>query len=133
MLKFSKLKLSNKASPATLLPQLIALKSENPVENTNKRANNYEWVIQNKVKYDTNTDKDYLVLANFNRGHHTKTKYIVYGSIVGTLDCGDELPTGYKNMVQTYYLNREDSKSEIRTIAFENILAINNIGNKLVF
>ena len=53
--------------------------------------------------------------------------------MVGTLDCGDELPTGYKDMVQNYYLNREGSESEIRTIAFENILAINNIGNKVVF
>lgn len=115
------------------IASVIARKSESLVENTTKRTNNYEYVIKNKVKYNTNTEKDYLVLANFNKGHHTKTKYIVYGSIVGTLDCGDELPTGYKDMVQNYYLNREGSESEIRTIAFENILAINNIGNKVVF
>lgn len=115
------------------IASVIARKSENLVENTTSRTNNYEWVIKNKVKYNTNTEKDYLVLANFNKGHHTKTKYIVCGSIMGTLDCGDELPVGYKDMIQNYYLNRGDSVGEVRTVAFENILSINNIGNKIVF
>lgn len=97
------------------------------------RTNNYEWVIPNKVKHNSKTDKDYLVLANFNKGHHTKTKYLLYGTMVGTLDMGSSIDPGYTHLVIDSYYKKSTSPCEVKTVSFENILRINGVGEKMSF
>ena len=116
------------------IASVIARKAEQALEeSTTHRANNYEWVIRNKVKYNTKTDREYLVLANFNGGHHTKSKYILEGTFVGTIDMGDTIDDAYEHIVIDSYYKRPDSYGEIKTIAFDNILRINNMGQKVYF
>lgn len=97
------------------------------------RANNYEWIIPNKVKHNSKTDKDYLVLANFNGGHNTKSKYILYGTTVGTLDMGSSIDPGYAHLVIDSYYKKSTTPCEVKTVAFENILRINGVGEKISF
>lgn len=106
--------------------------NENEKETT-QRANNYEWVIKNKIKHNSKTNKEYLVVANFNKGHHTKSKYILYGTSVGTLDMGDVIDSHYSHLIIDSYYKNHSSASEIKTISFENILRINNVGQKVTF
>ena len=96
------------------------------------RKNNYEWVIRNRVKHNTNTDKDYIVVASLPTGHHTKVKYILDGTFVGTIDMGDSIDSHYKELVIDSYF-KESPPSEIKTIAFDNILMINQAGDKIIF
>lgn len=97
------------------------------------RANNYEWLIKDRIKHNNNTNKDYLVVATLPGGHNTRTKYIISGTFVGNIDCGSEIDSHYKHIVLDSYFKRADEQREIKTVAFENILRINNVGTKITF
>ena len=98
-----------------------------------KVTNNYVWLSKNRIKYNTNTHKHYLVVASLPVGHHTKVKYILEGSIMGTLDMGNAIDGPYKHIVLDSYFKRSNDCNEIRTISFENVIAINKIGYKVNF
>ena len=96
-------------------------------------TNNYEWVVSNRVKHHTKNDKDYIVVANLPKGHHTKTKYLLEGSIMGTLDMGSSIDGHYKEIVIDSYFKPSTYSEEIKTICFDNVLMINNLGTKICF
>ena len=100
---------------------------------TNTRANNYEWVIKNRIKHNNKTDKDYLVVANLPVNDNIKVKYILQGSTIGIIDMGTEIAHNYKEIVIDSYFKKAFEKPEIRTIAFENIIRINNLGDRVSF
>lgn len=102
-------------------------------EETTQRANNYEWVVKDKIKYNSKTDKEYLVVANLNKGHNTKSKYILYGTAVGTIDMGNSIDSHYSHLVIDSYGKNKSTPSEVKTISFENIIRINNVGQKITF
>lgn len=114
------------------ISSVIARKNES-VTTTRNTTNNYVWLERNRVKYNTNTHKHYLVVASLPVGHHTKVKYILEGSLIGTLDMGCEIDGPYKHIVLDSYLRRGNEYNEIRTISFENIITINKIGSKVKF
>ena len=97
------------------------------------RRNNYEWVIRNRIKHNKHTDKDYIVVAILPEGHHTRTKYILSGTFVGTIDMGDTIIDSYKDLVVDSYFKRAEQPHEIKTIAFENVLMLNNVGSRINF
>lgn len=98
-----------------------------------KKADNYEWVIKDRIRHNTKTDKDYVVLISFNKGHNTKVKYIIEGTFVGTVDMGDTLEQPYKHIVLDSYFSKKSTSTEFRNVSFENIIRINKIGTKVVF
>lgn len=96
---------------------------ENGIEKK-PRVNNYEWVIKNKVKHNNKTNKDYVVLAKLNNHSNSKVKYVVEGTMVGTLTMDGSLSDAYKKMViESYFKN---GGAEVKTISFDNILKIGN-------
>lgn len=97
------------------------------------RKNNYEWIIKNRVKHNTNTEKDYIVVATLPTGHHTRVKYILGGTSVGSIDMGDSIDVHFKDFVIDSYFRKSVEVSEIKTIAFDNILMINKLGAKITF
>lgn len=115
------------------ISSVIARRAEQALEEAVKRTNNYEWVIRNKVKFNTKTEKEYLVLANFNKGHHTKTKYILEGTFVGAIDMGDTIEPAYAHLVIDSYYKKSENPGEIRTVAFDNIIRINSVGQRVFF
>lgn len=111
--------------------ELEAQQGKEPVE----RTNNYEWVIENKIKHNRATEKDYLVIANLPKGHHTKSKYIVT-TLEGqtTYSSLDFLQNPeLRELVINSYWTPSQSGGEVRNIAFDNILAINRNGVKVTF
>ena len=97
------------------------------------RRNNYEWIVRNRIKHNNNTDKDYIVVASLPKGHHTKIKYVLSGTSVGTIDMGDTIIDAYKDLVIDSYFKKAEQAHEIKTIAFENVLMLNNVGTKITF
>lgn len=114
------------------IASVIARKSS-PEYVARPHTNNYEWVISNRVKHHTQKDKDYIVVANLPKGHHTKTKYLLEGSFVGTLDMGDSIDGPYKDIVIDSYFKPNSFSEEIKTICFDNMLMINKLGTKICF
>ena len=108
-----------------------ALQGKEPVV----RANNYEWIIENKIKHNTSTDKDYLVLAYLPKCAHTKIKYIVTTPDgVATYSGQDFLKrTDLVDLIIKSYWTPSPTSGGVRTIAFENILGINKNGVKVTF
>ena len=82
------------------------------------RKNNYEWVVRNRIKHNSNTNKDYIVVATLPSGHHTKVKYILNGTFVGAVDMGDSIDSHFKNFVIDSYFNKSEARSEVKTISF---------------
>lgn len=115
------------------IASVIARNAERNLEESVHRTNNYEWVIKNKVQYNSKTDKEYLVLASFNKGHHTKSKYILEGTFVGTIDMGKSIDGHYAHLVIDSYFKDGKPVSEIKKIAFDNLIRINSVGEKISF
>ena len=116
------------------IAKVIARKAEEQFKEAVQRANNYEWIIQNKVKHNTVTDKDYLVLANLPKGHHTKSKYIVTTPDGVTSYCTlDFIGNGLTELVIDSYWRPSATGGEVRNIAFDNILCINKTGDRVTF
>ena len=114
------------------LPSVIARNAETPTETTHK-ANNYEWVVKDRICHNTKTGKDYVALISFNGGHNTKVKYVIEGTFVGAIDMGSEIDKVYRHIVLDSYFKKPTTPTEFRRVAFENIIRINNVGTKLVF
>ena len=82
-------------------------------------ANNCEWTIPNKVKFNPRTKKSYLVVAPIKKGSNTSKTYIL--SPRGVVRLVDE--NCIKNYICKSYWNEEDYPA-IMNIALENILTI---------
>lgn len=85
------------------------------------RANNYEWVIENKICHNSKTGKDCVRFATLNGGAHKKVVYIVVDSLNETYDI-ESLTEEQKKYIQDSYWNR--TTPEVQNILFENIIAI---------
>lgn len=116
------------------IASVIARKAEEGLKETIQRANNYyEWVLANKVRHNTNTGKDYLYVASFNKGHHTKSYFVVCGPDATTewLTAEDFIDTYKGILIPSYWNNRGQGGSEVKNISFENIYRIGGSGEKI--
>ena len=114
---------------------VIARKAAETHKDVVVRKNNYTWVIKHKVKHNESTGKDYIVMANFNKGHHTKSKYIViyHSEELNTYNNTQFENSYFVEMVINSYWNKSNSGGEVKTITFENIIRINDVGTKVLF
>ena len=90
-------------------------------------TNNYSWVIENKISYNSNTNKMYVRATSLPHGANSKYKYILVKD--GTEIITDSLNDEMKNFVVNSYWNK--SPSEVKNIQFENIVRIGKIGENL--
>lgn len=87
-----------------------------------ERANNWEWVISNKVKFNSNTGKTYLQVATVAGGHNTHNQFLVYDPLMGW-----QLFEKMEWECSEYYLMTDvksrtsSSHPEIYTVTFDNI------------
>ena len=88
------------------------------------RTNNYSWVIDNKVAYNSNTDKNYVRVSNINRKTISREYVVSTPSGVSTISS----ISGFENFLQPSYLkNNVASKPVVQNISVENIISINGI------
>lgn len=112
------------------LPSVIARDS---LSNTNHKPSPYEWIVKDRICHNANTNKDYVAMVSFNKGHNTKVKYVIEGTFVGAIDMGNDIDNAYKHIVLDSYFKKGSNPSEFRTVSFENIIRINNVGTKVYF
>lgn len=86
---------------------------------------NNTWVINNKVKYNLNTGKTYLVIATFPKGDNTKVCYEVNNNgQVSYYFSKKELESSYASeFVINSYFNK-GSATEIYNVNIDNIFKI---------
>lgn len=88
---------------------------------TTPRENNYEWVVENRIKYNTKTGKTYAVVATIPNGSNRKSKYLI-SSPEGTRVV--EVEELDKHLIIDSYWKKPDSPDVIRTISVEHILSV---------
>lgn len=89
-----------------------------------ERANNWSWIIDKKVKYNSNTDKTYLQVATVNGGHNTHNQFLVYDPHQGWVLFEKEEWEASEYYMMTDVKSREPRKGaapEVYTITFDNI------------
>jgi hypothetical protein len=90
-----------------------------PEDYTPKKTN-WEWVIPNKIKHNTNTGKDYLVVAPIRKGSNTTVSYVL------------TTPEGVSNTIpecdvkNTYAVASQwkDEKPAVMNITLDNIVLV---------
>lgn len=94
-----------------------------------QRANNYTWVLKNKVKFNSNTGKTYLQVATLNGGHNTRNQFLVYDPYQGWIVLEKqewELSEYYMMTTLKSREYRKGEKPEVYTITFDNIYKLGN-------
>ena len=106
---------------------VIARRAEESMKEAVARTNNYEWILDNKVCYNTNTGKYYLYAASLNGGHHTKTSYMVKhaSGVIESMTSEEFKNSSYADeyIIPSYWKGNGEVP-EIRNISFENIFRI---------
>ena len=84
------------------------------------KETNWEWVIPQRVKHNSKTGKDYLVIAPIAKGHNTHVSYV--------LTDGDgksyiiDKDTAKKYSVASYW--KDGEKPAIMNVTLENVLMV---------
>ena len=82
------------------------------------KPSNWEWIVKNRIKHNTNTGKDYLVVAPVSKGHNTKVTY-VFTDNEGTAVLTKEEIAQY--VVDSYW---KEEKPAVMNITLDNILLV---------
>lgn len=85
-----------------------------------QRANNFSWVIKNRIKFNSNTNKEYLALAVVPNMKAISNRYEIK-TADGTTSC----ETFDKSLVIDSYWNNKSV--DVLTIATDNVLSINGV------
>ena len=109
--------------------QSVIEKRENASEDgavAKQRENNFEWIIRDRVSYNSNTNKFYARVATLrNGGANIHSKFILVDSMSETYEL-EKLSESQKDIVQNSYWNRA-SAPEVQNISFENIISIGKV------
>ena len=91
--------------------------SEYPIDYTPKKTN-WEWVVKDRIKHNTKTGKDYLVIAPISKGSNTKVEYVLTDNEGSAIRLKEEI----QDMVVPSYW--KDEKPVVMTVTLENILMV---------
>jgi len=106
------------------ISSVIEKKANNEI-GPNTKTNNYEWVINNKAKYNTNTKKNYVSIAPLKQGSNSRSFYIFVDKF-NNQHIVENNQLNKNLVIKSYW---KDSKPEIQTVSFDNIIKINGLGN----
>lgn len=88
-------------------------------EDKQSKTNNWEWVVKDRIKHNTKTGKDYLVIAPISKGSNTVKSYVL------------TIPEGVSNTIpecdvkNTYTVPsywKDGEKPAVMNVTLENIL-----------
>ena len=89
-----------------------------------KRENNNEWVVVNRVSYNSKTGKTSIRFAPMTKGSNKRVTYVLESSD-RTVVLGNSIPEMFKSMVQDSYWNNH-SAPVIQSVNINNIIALYN-------
>ena len=86
-----------------------------------EKNNNWEWVVKDRIKHNTNTGKDYLVLAPIKKGSNTVVSYVITNPEgVSNTILEEDIKSTYS--VPSYWKTGE--KPTIMNVTLENVLMV---------
>lgn len=88
-------------------------------EDKEPKVSNWEWVVKDRIKHNTKTGKDYLVIAPIGKGAHTVTTYIMTDNDGNTTIVDKDTVRMYA--VASYW---KEEKPAIMNVTLENVLLV---------
>ena len=88
-------------------------------EDKEPKVSNWEWVVKDRIKHNTKTGKDYLVIAPIGKGAHTVTTYVLTDNDGNTRIVDKDEVRMYA--VASYW---KDEKPAIMNVTLENVLLV---------
>ena len=89
--------------------------------NTKERANNWEWVVKDRIKHNTKTGKDYVVIAPISKGSNTKRSYVLTTPEGVTNTVNEEVVRSYTT---PSYWKDNSTKPSVVTVTLDNVLMV---------
>ena len=83
-----------------------------------EKTNNWEWVVKDRIKHNTNTGKDYLVIAPIDKGSNTRVEYVLSDNEGSAIRTKEEIV----NFVVKSYWDKD--KPTIMNITLDNVLLV---------
>lgn len=107
----------------------VIARKELEAPRSTSRVNNFEWVIKNKVRFNSNTNKHYMYVADVGKtGQHTKSMYILETKEGSEIVSKDKLAD---ILIPSYFNRTTLDRSEMKNISFENIYLFNHLGQSM--
>ena len=85
------------------------------------KKTNWEWVVKDRIKHNTKTGKDYLVIAPISRGSNTVKSYVLT-TPSGVSNTIPECDVKNTYTVPSYW--RDSEKPAVMNVTLENILLV---------
>ena len=106
------------------LKAVLERKEESPAKRNT--TNNYTWVIPQKVKFNSNTQKNYLVIATLPHGHNSKVAFEVRQGDKYCYFHGKKefMESEFAQYVQPSYF-KKSSGTEVMSVNLDNVFCIN--------
>ena len=83
------------------------------------KKTNWEWVVKDRVKHNTKTGKDYLVIAPISKGSNTKVEYVFTDNEGSAVRLKEEIE-GF--VIPSYW--KDSEKPAVMNVTLENILLV---------
>lgn len=111
---------------------LSAVKEKQSNSDKPEKQNNYEWIVENKIAHNTNTNKDYIRFAPLKKYGSNKHVNLIFVDTTGRYFSFDskEIPQDFKNMVQNSYWNKNHETPDIQTVLLENVILVKTKSSK---
>lgn len=84
------------------------------------KVSNWEWVIPQRVKHNSKTGKDYLVIAPIAKGHNTRVSYVLTDGEGNSRIITKEEAMEYS--IPSYW--KDGDKPAIMNVTLENVLMV---------
>lgn len=89
------------------------------------RVNNYIWVLKNKLKFNTNTNKYYLPVATIPTGSNTQVQYVIFENENKTCVNSKEQLKKYSEYIIPSYFTK-NTNTPIFSVNIDNIWKVGN-------
>ena len=83
------------------------------------KKTNWEWVVKDRIKHNTKTGKDYLVIAPISKGSNTKVEYVLSDNEGSAVRMKEEI----KDLVVPSYW-KDGEKPAVMNVTLENVLMV---------
>ena len=91
-------------------------------------TNNYEWIIPNRIAYNTATGKKYLAITNYSKPY-IKVKYIITDEKLNVRTVSKLNDDDIEMIIPSYFSSKKEVPI-VQKIVLDNVLSLNHEGRE---
>jgi hypothetical protein len=83
------------------------------------KKTNWEWVVKDRIKHNTKTGKDYIVIAPIGKGSNTRVEYVLSDNEGSAVRTKEEIES---YVIPSYW--KDGEKPAVMNVTLENVLLV---------